>query len=631
MAPKESKSSISICLKLEPKYPPEEVVAKFQFYHNHFVQNNATPLYVLEGQQNPMKKETLLNRYADKARAESVLESLLAKAREGSTVTDADRKSFQQSMIEATGPCEEIVALLVAYMTENGIKFEQAPYEAESQLIQLERKGFVDALYIEDGDAIILGAQCAYVQIHFHPETDKQSCVRYDRARVVGNSKYPLGMIPEECWFYLPGFLGCDYSQNIPGYRYKKVQRHLWPQFLDAEDKSKYLSELAKRFQLKEQWLTRFWHATGLYQYPPVYDHDSNKIVPLNSIPYGVWSKLIGFDPLDLLPISAIHHRLAANIDGFSFAYGRAPRAVKAPTYRLVMDSGNPYHIDPETPLLRCALIDFDRFPIPLLPDVVLKKYCNAREVFFDNRKDSRSFKERTVKLLHENKNPVLPPSLVIEDIKWFGFEALKVDDTSAWTSQYWSTIKALPWITSDDIDKFYPKGNEQNQVQATQHLDGGNYLVSSIRAMEVTAKKDNAAMILLQCQCVPSMCSEVESANLPDNHNGRKSKKKKKKKKHPRHKAHTVFLCFEKVGRVKGFPYTCCGCEKGRVFCSHCLGFLLLCRLIQDESDGQQVFEACMPESPLLIQNLPLPIENMARKEPLTHRLAQKKRYSNA
>ena len=51
------------------------------------------------------------------------------------------------------------------------------------------------------------------------------------------------------------------------------------------------------------------------------------------------------------------------------------------------------------------------------------------------------------------------------------------------------------------------------------------------------------------------------------------------------------------------------------------------LCRLIQDESDGREMFEACMPESPLLIQNLPLLIENMARKEPFTRSLAQKKR----
>ena len=45
MAPKESKSSASVCLQLEPKYPPEEVVAKFEFYHNRFVQNKAVPLY----------------------------------------------------------------------------------------------------------------------------------------------------------------------------------------------------------------------------------------------------------------------------------------------------------------------------------------------------------------------------------------------------------------------------------------------------------------------------------------------------------------------------------------------------------------------------------------------------------
>ena len=121
-------------------------------------------------------------------------------------------------------------------------------------------------------------------------------------------------MIPEEYWVYLPGFLGCDYSQNIPGYRYKKVQRYLWSKFLDAEDKSKHLSELAKRFKLDNGWLRRFWQATGLYRYPPVYDHDSNKIVPLNSIPSGVWSELIGFDPLDLLPVSAIHYRLAENM-----------------------------------------------------------------------------------------------------------------------------------------------------------------------------------------------------------------------------------------------------------------------------------------------------------------------------
>ena len=38
--PQKNQSLVSICLKLEPKYPPEEVVAKFQFYHNHCMQNN---------------------------------------------------------------------------------------------------------------------------------------------------------------------------------------------------------------------------------------------------------------------------------------------------------------------------------------------------------------------------------------------------------------------------------------------------------------------------------------------------------------------------------------------------------------------------------------------------------------
>jgi 5'-3' exonuclease len=63
-------------------------------------------------------------------------------------------------------------ALFVSYIVQwmkkqDGLQFECAPFEAEWQLIHLERQGVVNYVYTTDGDSIILGADRVITDIDF--------------------------------------------------------------------------------------------------------------------------------------------------------------------------------------------------------------------------------------------------------------------------------------------------------------------------------------------------------------------------------------------------------------------------------------------------------------------------------
>ena len=137
---------------------------------------------------------------------------------------------------------------------------------------------------------------------------------------------------------------------------------------------------------------------------------------------------------------------------------------------------------------------------------------------------------------------------------------------------------------------------------------------------MHVRDKIDDEELVLIRCSCVPSMRSKVR--DIIASRQQRTNTKKKKRR------AYTVYLCFERKGGVLLFPYSLCSCPRGQCFCAHCLGLLLICKLIQDCTAGRTWFEKVMPISPLRIQFLPYLSENLARHEILNRSEGQRRRH---
>lgn len=75
----------------------------------------------------------------------------------------------------------------------------------------------------------------------------------------------------------------------------------------------------------------------------------------------------------------------------------------------------------------------------------------------------------------------------------------------------------------------------------------------------------------------------------------------------------------------MRGFPHSSCGCHDGRYFCSHMLALLSALSLKQKYTIKQ--FELAFARSPLFIQNLPMLIENLTRRDKAKRKKAQSAR----
>jgi 5'-3' exonuclease len=132
-------------------------------------------------------------------------------------------------------------------MATGHIDFESAPFEAEWQLIKMERDGRIDGIVSTDGDNIILGAQNLYIDVNFGAKT----FVHLSRDTVFSappsdNKRLQL-MLPshQSTCFYrklqpslvaitLIVFLGMDQSQSLPKHFLNTLMLPTNPAFLIA-------------------------------------------------------------------------------------------------------------------------------------------------------------------------------------------------------------------------------------------------------------------------------------------------------------------------------------------------------------------------------------------------------------
>jgi hypothetical protein len=464
---------------------------------------------------------------------------------------------------------------------------------------------------------IALGAQNLYFDINFTTSAvNQRNCVHYNRADIVKSNEYPLFNKFQAHLIEVAAFLGCDYVKRGNGFGPATVLKGsrgrpaILESYLDANDKALFLRGIVQHDPIA--YVAAFNQACNLFRHAPFYDKASKTLKPLTNTADGAsWHDLIGFDPHELLlPLSNNDYSKASLFDSCSFQTGLELQSITPPVY-TGMANDNP-EVEAGTILPRFARLDFERLPISCVPGIVLDCWAATRGVIF-RKDDSREQKEQDTKSMIANGIFILEPQYCSKDMNWLGFEALEVEpERSFWSVQYFSELNLLPLITDrDDLDRFYKNGDEQNRFRGITLVDGGNIITSSISFIKTRVVQSNAAralhgdrpMVLFRCMCAPSQKSDkLVSANIDTKANK---------------EYYTVYLCFEAGGRVQGFPFSCCGCPKGRTFCSHLVAFLTVCAIAQREPNGQQVFEATMPMSPYELQRKPILVENLCRRDP--------------
>lgn len=105
------------------------------------------------------------------------------------------------------------------------IPYVVAPYEADPQLVYLEKRGKIDAILSEDSDLLIFGAKTLITKLD-----NEGNCIEIRRENFKSIRDYPMGDFTDEHLRMLAILSGCDYSAGLPKIgmirAYRLVRQH---------------------------------------------------------------------------------------------------------------------------------------------------------------------------------------------------------------------------------------------------------------------------------------------------------------------------------------------------------------------------------------------------------------------
>jgi 5'-3' exonuclease len=642
------KEEFVLASNVTPFYPPTDILNEFKYRHDHLQRMGIVPFYVFDGQEHPMKSVARAKRDKTKSDASKALDRLFAKGRDpNQNISDDDLTEVKKHMKALSKPTEELTRLIVDWLLSQEPKVSAvcAPFEAEWQLVFLEKRGVIDGIMTEDGDAIALGGKNVLVDtnltsgtcIHYFREEalsvtieisrskNKSKPVRHASASNHDEALPVLFDLPlyRDSLHVLAGLLGCDYVNNIPSVgsmTILKPEEGLFHQYIDAPDKRSLIETWKK---CPDGHFDRLFAAINIFKgLCPVYDPRTKELVPLNgeAIEPREWESMIGFSPSKILPSILLDNLDEAYCFGdfcFKTVDGSPPKAYPDPPVYQEHHNPGVARREPSPPLPRFAEIDFGQIPLRCCPNEVLVAFAIAHGLRSLKTGDRDALVVAASEILSNPKRLIVPPARAPDQIKkWTIHEILVPLPGEDWSEEYFTTIKEVATISDRDVRRFYPNGDENTQRRAELLFKGGNFDVSTFAFRRCVDKEDaDMKLILFRCKSLPSMKNKSKSEN-DDEKEG----------------SYTVYLCFDvshrkrKKRRVLDYPYSCCGCPNGRGFCSHCLGFLMTCMVAQ-RTKNQCRFERIMPESPLETQNAPLLIELLTVGDSFSKSKAQKKR----
>ena len=106
----------------------------------------------------------------------------------------------------------EMARQMIEELKYHNIKYVVAPYEADSQLAYMERKGIIDAILSEDSDLLVFGAKCLITKLDKYGE-----CVEINRNLFTACREISLAGWSDADFRRMAMLSGCDYHPGKIG------------------------------------------------------------------------------------------------------------------------------------------------------------------------------------------------------------------------------------------------------------------------------------------------------------------------------------------------------------------------------------------------------------------------------
>ncbi|RYP05118.1 hypothetical protein DL764_004034 [Monosporascus ibericus] len=224
-----------------------------------------TPYLVFDGDFLPSKARTEASR--EKRREDSRKAGLeLIKAGKPSQA-----HLELQKAIDVT---PEMARHLIEELKKAGLPYVVAPYEADAQLVYLERQGIISGIISEDSDLLVFGAKRLLTKLDQHGQ-----CIEINRRDFCACREVSLTGWTDTEFRQMAILSGCDYLDGITNLglktAYRMIRKHKTP------EKAIRMLQFDGKYRLPADYLTLFRQAELTFLYQWVFCPKANKVVNL--------------------------------------------------------------------------------------------------------------------------------------------------------------------------------------------------------------------------------------------------------------------------------------------------------------------------------------------------------------
>lgn len=230
-----------------------------------------TPYIVFDGDFLPSKAGT------EASRARSREEH----ARQGTAYLEAGKHTLAaQEFQKAIDVTPEMARYLIEELKKMAIAYVVAPYEADPQLVYLEKQGLIDGVISEDSDLLVFGCKRLITKL------DKYgSCVEVNRRDFCAVREVSLTGWTDADFRRMAILSGCDYLEGLRGTGLKTAYRHLRKH--KTHEKVVQRIRLEGKTPVSENYLPAFYQAELTFLHQRVFCPEKRELVLLTEDPTG--------------------------------------------------------------------------------------------------------------------------------------------------------------------------------------------------------------------------------------------------------------------------------------------------------------------------------------------------------
>lgn len=160
------------------------------------------PYLVFDGANLPTKADTAKERREKREEARKKADNFVKRG---------DRKLAWKEFMKAAGVSHEMAKSIMVELDLHKVKYIVAPYEADPQMVYLEKIGAVDGILSEDSDLLIFGCRRLITKLN-----DQAECYEINRDNFARVKKIPSLAQYTPAQLRLVAMLsGCDYTKGI--------------------------------------------------------------------------------------------------------------------------------------------------------------------------------------------------------------------------------------------------------------------------------------------------------------------------------------------------------------------------------------------------------------------------------